>query len=74
MVNTLNTHCQAGADFELRFRSLFDEGRGYSFPCDRRGNVDIDALSDRARNNYFFVHSVIGREVTVPTVLQCATH
>ena len=59
---------QASATFELRFRSLFDEGRGYSFPCDAAGNVDIDALSEVARNNYFFAHSVIGRDVATPAV------
>jgi len=72
-VNTLNTHPQACAEFELRFRSLFDEGRGYSFPCDHAGHVDLDALSDGARNNYFFAHSVIGRDVAMPAV-QRAIH
>ena len=65
---------QASADFELRFRSLFDEGRGYSFPCDAAGNVDIDALSEVARNNYFFAHSVIGRDVATPAVRPCGLH
>ena len=54
--------------FELRFRSLFNEGRGWAFPCDAQGQVDLDGLSDRARDNYFFAHSVIGREVTLPRV------
>jgi hypothetical protein len=66
--------CQAAAEFELRFRSLFDEGRGYSFPCDAAGHVDIDALSDGARNNYFFAHTVIGRDVAMPAVLPRAMH
>ncbi len=57
--------------FELRFTSLFDEGRGFSFPCDARGNVDLDALSERARSNYFFARSVIGRELQVPRVRPC---
>ncbi len=56
---------------ELRFISLFDEGRGYAFPCDAQGRVDLDALSERARNNYLFARSVIGREVTPPTVRPC---
>lgn len=59
--------------FELRFSSLFDEGRGFSFPCDERGNVDLDALSERARANYFFARSVIGRELQVPRVRLCWT-
>lgn len=54
--------------FELRFANLFDEGRGLSFPCDRAGQVDLDRLSDRARANYFFARSAIGREFRCPAV------
>jgi len=74
IVNTFNTHTQAAPEFELRFRSLFDEGRGYSFPCDQAGHVDLDALSDGARNNYFFAHSVIGRDVAMPAVRALGLH
>ena len=55
--------------YELRFRSLFDEGRAYAFPCDAAGHVDIDKLSDRARLNYLYARTVIGREVAMPAVL-----
>ena len=54
--------------YQLRFRSLFDQGRGYAFPCDRQGHVDLDELSDRARNNYLYARAVVGRELTVPAV------
>jgi len=54
--------------YELRFRSLFDAGRGLSFPCDAQGHVDMDTLSDRARHNYLFARTVIGREYTCPDV------
>jgi len=54
--------------YELRFRSLFEEGRGFAFPCDAQGRVDIDAMSDRARLNYFYARTVIGRELTTPAV------
>ena len=37
----------ATASYELRFRSLFDDGRGYAFPCDAAGHVDLDALGER---------------------------
>jgi len=74
IVTTFNISNQAASEFELRFRSLFDEGRGYSFPCDEAGRVDIDALSDGARNNYFFAHTVIGRDVAMPAVLLRAMH
>jgi len=67
-MNTLNAQSEAPIEFELRFHSLFGAGRGYSFPCDQAGRVDIDALSDSARNNYFFAHSVIGRDVGMPAI------
>jgi hypothetical protein len=54
--------------YELRFQSLFDEGRAFAFACDEAGHVDLDALSDRARLNYFYVRSVIGRDVAPPAV------
>jgi hypothetical protein len=65
---------QACGNFELRFRSLFEQGRGYSFPCDPAGHVDLDALSERARSNFFFAHSVIGRDFASPAVLPCGCH
>jgi len=57
-----------GNGYELRFQSLFREGRAWSFPCDAQGHVDLDTLSERARSNYWFVRTVIGREVDVPRV------
>lgn len=60
--------------FELRFQSLFDSGRGYAFPCDREGQVDLDQLSDRARNNYLYARAVVGRELAVPAVRTGAPH
>ena len=53
---------------ELRFQSLFNEGRGYAFPCDAEGHVNIDALGDRVRNNYFYARTFIGREFHTPAV------
>lgn len=55
--------------YELRFRSLFDSGRGFSFPCDPRGQVDLDSLSDRARINYLYARALVGRELAVPAVV-----
>ena len=54
--------------YVLRFQSLFHEGRAYAFPCDERGQVDLDALSEKARNNYLYARAVIGREVAMPAV------
>ena len=55
--------------FELRFQSLFHQGRAMTFPCDAAGHVDLDALSERARENYLYARAVIGREYSVPAVL-----
>lgn len=60
--------------FELRFQSLFGSGRGYAFPCDSKGRVDLNQLSDRARINYLFARAVVGRELAVPAVLAIDTH
>lgn len=53
---------------ELRFASLFQEGRGLSFPCDAHGLVDIDGLSERARNNYLLARAAVGRDYAKPRV------
>jgi hypothetical protein len=67
MNNTPNlTH--AASHYELRFRSLFDAGRSYGFPCDERGNVDMDALSASALEGYLYARAVIGCEVGWPAV------
>ena len=58
----------AATNYLLRFDSLFSEGRGLAFPCDAAGHVDIDRLSERARNNYFYARTVVGREFATPAV------
>jgi hypothetical protein len=59
---------QAASRFEICFRSLFREGRAMVFPCDAQGQVDLDALSDRAKGNYLFARAMIGREFAMPAV------
>ena len=60
--------------FQLCFRSLFNSGRGYAFPCDSQGRVDLDHLSERARTNYLFARAMVGRELAVPAVETIALH
>jgi hypothetical protein len=60
--------------YELLFQSLFDSGRGYSFPCDPTGYVNLDQLSDRARNNYLFARALVGRDLAVPAVRPRGMH
>ncbi|MEO7338824.1 MAG: hypothetical protein ABIV63_19805 [Caldimonas sp.] len=55
--------------FEIRFQSLYNEGRALCFPCDEQGHVEMDALSERARRNYLYARAVIGREFAYPRVL-----
>jgi hypothetical protein len=54
--------------YELCFERLSSHARTYVFACDCEGRVDLDGMSDRARNNYLFARSVIGRDVTRPRV------
>lgn len=54
--------------YELRFRSLYTEGRGWAFPCDDQGHVDLDAMSERARVNYLYARGLVGRELSPPQV------
>jgi hypothetical protein len=61
-------------EFELRFQSLFDSGRGYAFPCDPEGHVDLDQLSERMRNNYLYARAMVGRELSVPAVTCSSLH
>jgi hypothetical protein len=58
----------SSSQFQLCFRSLFDSGRGYAFPCDGQGQVDLDRMSERARNNYFYARAMVGRELACPAV------
>lgn len=60
--------------FELCFRTLVNAGRAFAFPCDERGRVDMDTLSERARNNYLFARAMVGRELDVPAVETVALH
>jgi hypothetical protein len=63
-----STKFEGRASYELRFHSLFDVHRGFAFPCDEGGHVDIDALSDRARNNYLYARALVGRDLSMPDV------
>jgi hypothetical protein len=58
--------------FEIRFQSLFNEGRALAFPCDPEGHVDLDAVSERTRNNYLFARAMVGREYAMPQVHESA--
>ncbi|MEJ6022286.1 hypothetical protein [Ramlibacter sp. PS4R-6] len=60
--------------FQLCYRSLFNSGRGFAFPCDPQGHVDLDGLGDRARDNYLFARAMVGRELAMPAVEAVTVH
>lgn len=55
--------------YKLRFESLFDSGRNFTFPCDDHGKVDLDSLSERVRIDYLYARAVVGRELGQPAVI-----
>jgi len=70
-----SAHAPAPNDgYELRFQSLFHAGRALSFPCDAKGRVDLDALSDRARSSYLYARTLIGRDFAMPAVQPRLVH
>ncbi len=56
--------------YMLRFESLFQTGRAFSFPCDSQGRVALDDMSACCRNNYLFARTVVGRDFATPCVVQ----
>lgn len=54
--------------YELRFPSLFEGERGFAFPCDADGHVNIAGMSERNRCNYFYARKVFGRQFSVSAV------
>jgi hypothetical protein len=68
----MNTLCPSR--YEIRFESLYQAGKALAFPCDAKGHVEMDALSDRARNNYLYARAVVGREFASPCVVARELH
>lgn len=57
--------------YELAFEPLAGRGMRFVFPCDARGRVDLDALDERARNDYLFARGMVGRSLAAPAVHRC---
>lgn len=64
-MNTADLH---DAVYELHFEALDDPARAWAFPCDARGQVDMDRLEDRPRHHYLFARAVIGKVFRSPAV------
>lgn len=61
------------ACLEIRYESLFYEGRGLSFPCDADGHVPLDSLSERALEKSLYARAVVGREYASPSIRPAAS-
>ena len=59
--------------FQLCFRAL-RSGSDFAFPCDAEGHVDLDKMSERTRNDYFYARAMMGREVAYPAVQAASLH
>jgi hypothetical protein len=69
----MNTGSAARTDearFELRYRSLSSHRCGFAFPCDAGGQVNLDELSELARENYHYARAMVGRDLLHPQVLR----
>ena len=61
------------SNFELRFQS-FDRRQCFAFPCDPKGRVEMDLLSDRERINYLYARAMVGRDLAAPAVRPMGLH
>ena len=58
-----------GSSHEITYQALF-RGPSLCFPCDELGEVELDALSESARENYLYARAVVGVEYAYPSVTQ----
>jgi hypothetical protein len=59
--------------YELRYQS-FDSRLCFAFPCDRKGKVEMDLLSERERLNYLYARAMVGRDLALPAVRPMGMH
>ena len=67
-MNSSISQARQATGYVLRFQSLFSEGRALAFECDAGGQVDLDSMSERAKLNYLYARTVIGRDFAMPRV------
>jgi len=74
MGSSPNDAARDAEQYELCFHSRVDRACTFAFPCDAAGTVNLDALSDRARQNYLFARMVVGSLFLTPAVRRSAWH
>ena len=57
-----------GGRYELRFQSLFHGGRALAFPCDARGEVLWEAMSEGARRGFVRARERVGIDLAIPAI------
>ena len=65
----MNASTSQTARHELRFFSLFDSGRGFSFPCEADGRIAYEQMTATAQASYLRARSMVGCELTSPVVV-----
>ncbi|HET9644564.1 MAG TPA: hypothetical protein VFP68_14700 [Burkholderiaceae bacterium] len=45
-------------------------GCSFAFPCDEAGIVELNTLTERARDNYLLARALVGRDFYTPTVVR----
>jgi len=74
MISSSLPAAESLARYELRFQSLFHTGRGLTFPCDRQGEVDWDAMTEGARASFLRAQGGVGREYASPAIRLSDVH
>lgn len=54
--------------YQLRYTDLWHPGKAFSFPCDEQGHVNLDLLSEHAKESYLYVRAMVGRDYSLPVV------
>jgi hypothetical protein len=60
-------------EFRLRFEPLRRHLIPYEFPCDSRGQVDVDALDDGSLLQYLYVRGLLNIDYCLPRMVDDAS-
>jgi hypothetical protein len=58
----------SSSGYELVFVP-YRPGFHFAFPCSALGVVDLDALTDKLRNDYLLARTLVGRDFGAPQVV-----
>lgn len=64
--------CDTASPFMGVYQLVYSEIQGarqFAFPCDEAGKVELNALTERARDNYLLARALVGRDFHKPRVV-----